>query len=193
MPLAVWQKNDKKAILIILVFSVIVFAAVSVLAKTKLDINPGFDPHVFAKLNAIINSVVTVLLICGLIAVKSKKFFLHKRIMLTAMALSVIFLISYILHHLLAGEAKFGDIDHNNILSESEKAAAGSTRFIYYLILGTHIPLAGIALPIILFTAYRALIGEFDKHKKWVRWTWPLWFYVAVSGVVVYFMISPYY
>jgi putative membrane protein len=193
MPLAVWQKNDKKAILIILVFSVIVFAAVSVLAKTKLDINPGFDPHVFAKLNAIINSVVTVLLICGLVAVKSKKFFLHKRIMLTAMVLSVIFLISYILHHLLAGEARFGDIDHNNILSESEKVAAGSMRYVYYLILGSHIPLAGIALPIILFTAYRALIGEFDKHKKWVRWTWPLWFYVAVTGVVVYFMISPYY
>jgi len=59
--------------------------------------------------------------------------------------------------------------------------------------LGTHIPLAGIALPIILFTAYRALTGDFDKHKKWVRVTWPLWFYVAVTGVVVYLMISPYY
>jgi putative membrane protein len=193
MPLAVWKKNDKKAILTILIFSIIVFAAVSILARTKLDVGPGFDPHVFAKLNAIINSVVSLLLICGLIAVKTGRFFLHKRIMLTSMVLSVIFLVSYILHHLLAGEARFGDIDHNNILSESEKIAAGSSRIIYYFILATHIPLAGIALPIILFTAYRALIGEFDKHKKWVRVTWPLWFYVAVSGVVVYFMISPYY
>ena len=65
--------------------------------------------------------------------------------------------------------------------------------FIYYILLGTHIPLAGIILPFILFTAYRALIGEFGRHKKLVRITWPVWFYVAVTGVVVYLMISPYY
>jgi putative membrane protein len=191
--LAGWKKNDRRAILIIGIFSLVVVILISVLARTKLDVQLGFDPHVFAKLNAIINSIVAVLLISGLIAVKSKRFFLHKRIMLTSMVLSVIFLISYILHHLFAGEARFGDVDHNGTLSESEKAAAGSARYIYYLILGTHIPLAGIALPIILFTAYRALSGDFDKHKKWVRVTWPLWFYVAVTGVVVYFMIKPYY
>jgi putative membrane protein len=193
MLLATWKKNDRKAWILILTFSVIVFAAVSVLGRIKFDLNPGFDPHIFAELNAIINSIVAVLLICGLIAVKNKRFLLHKRIMLTAMVLSIIFLLSYICHHLFADEAKFGDINHDGILSEAEKTAAGSARFIYYFILGTHIPLAGIALPIILFTAYRALIGEFDKHKKLVRITWPLWFYVAVTGVVVYFMIKPYY
>jgi len=166
---------------------------VSALGRIKLDLDPGFDPHIFAKLNAIINSIVAVLLICGLIAVKAKRFFLHKRIMITAMILSIIFLLSYICHHLFAGEARFGDMDHDGILSEAEKTTAGSARIIYYFILGTHIPLAGIALPVILFTAYRALIGEFDKHKKLVRITWPLWFYVAVTGVVVYIMISPYY
>jgi len=193
MLLATWKKNDRRAWILILTFSIIVFAAVSALGRIKLDLDPGFDPHIFAKLNAIINSIVAVLLICGLIAVKAKRFFLHKRIMITAMILSIIFLLSYICHHLFAGEARFGDMDHNGILSEAEKTTAGSARIIYYFILGTHIPLAGIALPVILFTAYRALIGEFDKHKKLVRITWPLWFYVAVTGVVVYIMISPYY
>ena len=86
--------------------------------------------------------------------------------MLTSMVLSVLFLISYICHHLFAGEAKFGDIDHNGVLTDAEKMDVGSSRFVYYFILGTHIPLAGIVLPFILFTAYRALIGEFDKHQK---------------------------
>jgi len=193
MLLATWKKNDRKAWILILTFSVIIFTAVSALGRIQLNLKVGFDPHIFAKLNAIINSIVAALLICGLIAVKSKKFSLHKRIMLTAMVLSIIFLLSYICHHLFAGEAKFGDLDHNGMLSNEEKIAAGSARIIYYFILGTHIPLAGIALPVILFTAYRALIGEFDKHKKLVRITWPLWFYVAVTGVVVYFMIKPYY
>ncbi len=193
MLLAVWKKNDRKAWALILTFSVIIFTAVSALGRIQLHLKAGFDPHIFARLNAIINSIVAVLLVCGLIAVKSKKFSLHKRIMLTAMVLSIIFLLSYICHHLFSGETRFGDLDHNGILSNEEKTAAGSARIIYYFILGTHIPLAGIALPVILFTAYRALIGEFDKHKKLVRITWPLWFYVAVTGVVVYFMIKPYY
>jgi putative membrane protein len=193
MVLATWKKNDKKATVLIILFSVIVFIAVSVLSRFTLKVNLGFNPHLFAKLNAAINSIVAILLICGLIAVKSRKYFLHKRIMLTSMILSILFLISYICHHLFAGEARFGDVNHDGILSAPEKLNAGSARIVYYFILGTHIPLAGIVLPFILFTAYRALVGEFEKHKKLVRITWPLWFYVAVTGVIVYIMISPYY
>ena len=193
MPLATWKKNDRKAFVLIILFSVVVFAAVSALGRITLNVNLGFDVHLFAKANAIINSIVAVLLLSGLIAVKSKRYFLHKRIMLTSMALSILFLISYICHHLFAGEARFGDLNHDGILSEAEKTNAGSQRFLYYVILGTHIPLAGIVLPFILFTAYRALIGEFDKHKRLVRITWPVWFYVAVTGVIVYLMINPYY
>jgi putative membrane protein len=193
MPLATWKKNDKKAAIVIIIFSIVIFAAVTALGKITIHADLGFDIHLFAKANAIINSTVAGLLVCGLIAVKSKRFFLHKRIMLTAMILSILFLVSYICHHLFAGEARFGDLDHNGIVDEAEKAAAGSSRMIYLVILSTHIPLAGIVLPFILFTAYRALIGEFDKHKKLVRITWPVWFYVAVTGVIVYWMISPYY
>ena len=104
----VWKKNDKKAKWLIISFSIIVFVIISVLGRVKLDIDAGFDKHIFAKANAVINSIVTVLLLAGLLAVKSKKYLLHKRIMLTAMALSVLFLISYIFHHLLTDETKFG-------------------------------------------------------------------------------------
>jgi putative membrane protein len=176
---AAWKKNDKKANLLIFTFSIIVFAAVVLLSRIKLDIDPGFDVHLFALANAIINSVVAVLLLVALIAVKNKNYLLHKRIMISAMTLSVLFLISYICHHLFAGETKFG--------------GEGAMKTIYYIILFTHIPLAGIILPFILFSAYRAMTGEFEKHKKLVRITWPVWFYVAVTGVAVYWFISPYY
>ncbi|HMK04495.1 MAG TPA: DUF420 domain-containing protein [Ferruginibacter sp.] len=187
------QKNDKKAKIFIYTVSFVVFTAVLVLSRYKLDVDLGFDVHVFAKTNAIINSMVAVLLLVGLFAIKQKKYLLHKRIMLTAISLSVLFLVSYIAHHLFAGETRFGDINHDDIVSADEKLQVGSLRMVYYFILLTHIPLAGVILPFILFTAYRALIGEYDKHKKLVRVTWPVWFYVAVTGVAVYLMISPYY
>lgn len=187
------RKNDKKARFLIYTVSFVVFAAVVFLSKYKLDIALGFDVHVFAKANAIINSGVAVLLLAGLFAAKQKKFALHKKVMLAAIALSLLFLLSYIAHHLLAGDTRFGDLNHDGILSIDEKTAAGTTRLIYYAILITHIPLAAIILPFILFAAYQALSGDYEKHKKIVRITWPVWFYVAVSGVVVYLMISPYY
>lgn len=187
------KKNDKKASWLIIAFSVIVFSAVVLLSKVKLDVDLGFDVHFFALINALINSWVAVLLILALLAVKKNKYETHKKLMLTAMLLSILFLLSYICHHLLAGDTRFGDLDHDGIVSEAEKTAGGSLRIIYYVILGTHIPLAGIILPFILFTAYRALIGEYPAHKKLARITWPVWFYVAVTGVIVYVLISPYY
>ncbi len=190
---AAWKKNDKKARIIIFSFSAIVFAAVMLLGRVKWNLHPGFDPHIFAKANAIINSTVTCLLIIAFIAVRKKNYILHRNLMLTAIVLSVFFLLSYICHHLLAPETRFGDLNHDGILSEAEKNAAGGKRYLYYTLLGTHIPLAGIVLPFILFTAYRGLTGDYAKHKKLVRITFPLWLYVAVSGVIIYFMIKPFY
>lgn len=188
-----WKKNDKKANIFILAFSTLIFVVVVVLGKVQLNVNTGFDVHLFAKANAVINSIVAVFLVIALIAVKRKNFQLHKNLMLSAIFFSVIFLLSYILHHLLAGETRFGDINHDGLVTETEKAAVGNSRLIYYILLGTHIPLAGIILPFILYSAYRALIGEYAKHKKLVRITWPVWFYVAISGVIIYWKISPYY
>lgn len=189
----VLQKNDKKAWWLIGIVSFVVFAAVVLLSRIKLEVDLGFNVHAFATFNAIVNSMVTVLLVAGLITARRRNLLLHKKIMLTAMVLSVLFLLSYICHHLFAGDTKFGDLDHNGIVTEAEKAQAGGLRTFYYIILITHIPLAGIVLPFILFTAYRALIGEYPKHRKLARITWPIWFYVAFTGVLVYLLISPYY
>ncbi len=186
-------KNDRKAKLFIWTVSIIVFVAVAFLSKFKLTIDLGFNPHLFAKANAVINSAVAFLLVAGLITIKQKRYALHKFIMINAMVLSVLFLLSYIGHHLLAGETRYGDINHDGLVDEAELLQAGGLRTLYYIILITHIPLAAIILPFILFTAYRALTGEYEQHKKLTRFTWPVWFYVAVTGVIVYYMISPYY
>jgi putative membrane protein len=146
-----------------------------------------------ALINAVINSIVSVLLVAGLIAAKSRKLTTHKNIMLTAIGLSVVFLITYILHHLFAGSTLYGDVDKNGLVDAAEKAAAGTLRYVYFFLLGTHILLAGISLPFILFTAYRGLIEENAKHRKIARITWPLWLYVAVTGPIVYWLISRYY
>jgi putative membrane protein len=192
-PKPVLKKDDRQARSLIWSVSIIVFIGIAFLSGVKLNIHINFDPHIFAAFNAVINSIVAMLLILALVSVKSKKYLLHKRIMLVAIILSVLFLISYVCHHLLSGETKFGDLNHDGMVSLDEKNLAGSLRYVYYFILLTHIPLAGIILPFILFTAYRALSGDYEKHKKLARITWPIWFYVAISGVAVYLLISPYY
>ncbi|MBP9741509.1 MAG: DUF420 domain-containing protein [Chitinophagaceae bacterium] len=173
------QKNDKKASWLIGIFSFVVFAVIISLGRIQLQVNLGFDVHIFAAINAVINSIIAVTLVAALIAVKNKKFILHKKLMFAALILSILFLVSYIAHHLLAGETKFGGV--------------GTIKTIYYFVLITHIILAAVILPFILFTAYRGLTAEFTMHKKLARITWPLWFYVAVTGPIVYLMISPYY
>lgn len=187
------KKNDKLANRLIIAVSAIVFLAVTALANVKWSVQLPFSPHIFATINAIINGTVAVMLVLGIIAIKDKKPVLHKNIMLVAIVLSVLFLLSYIAHHLLTDATKYGDVNHDNLISPEEKSAAGFSRTIYYFLLLTHIPLAGIILPFILYTAYRALTGEYAKHKKLAKLTWPVWLYVAISGVVIYLMIAPYY
>jgi putative membrane protein len=173
------QKNDKRANLLIILFSTIVFVAVVFLSKIKLEVELPFDVHVFAQVNAIINSAVSVLLVVALIAVKNGQYKLHKGLMMTAMVLSLLFLVSYICHHLLSDSTTYG--------------GEGTMRYVYYFILISHILLAAIILPFILYTSYRALVAEWPAHRKLAKITWPIWFYVSVTGVVVYYMISPFY
>ena len=186
-------KNDRLANWLIGIFSIVVFIVVVVLGKFKLEVELGFDVHIFATINAFVNASIALVLVAALVAVKKKNYELHKKFMITALVLSILFLLSYIAHHLLAGEAKYGDSNHDGIVDDAEKIAAGAMRMVYLVILITHIILAAIILPFILFTAYRGLTSEFPAHKKLARITWPLWFYVAVTGPIVYFMISPYY
>lgn len=187
------RKNDKQANIIIGLFSVIVFVAVTFLSKFTINVELPFDKHIFAMINALLNTTVAFLLVVALVAVKQKKYQLHKNLMTTALVLSLLFLVTYIAHHLLAGEARFGDANFDGTVSLEEAAVIGNMRAYYLILLTTHIILAALILPFILFTTYRALTGEFMSHKKLAKRTWPLWFYVAVTGPLVYMMIKPYY
>jgi putative membrane protein len=175
------QKNDKLATGIIATLSVVVFLVVVSLGKFKplMDVDFGFDRYIFARIIAGINSFVSLLLIVGLVQIKQKKYEAHKRTMLLALAMSALFLVFYIIHHMANPDAHFGK--------------TGLVKYAYYTILISHIVLAACILPFILFTAYRALTGEFAAHKKIARYTFPLWLYVSVTGVIVYFMIKDYY
>jgi putative membrane protein len=173
------KKNDRSAMMLILTVSITVFMAVVILSRVKLELHLGFDVHIFAAINAVINSIVTLILMAALVAVLNKKYRLHRNLMMSAIVLSILFLVSYIAHHLLTGDTHFG--------------GTGLIRGIYFFILITHIFLAAIILPFILFTAYRGLIAEWPRHKKLAKITWPIWLYVSITGVLVYLMISPYY
>jgi putative membrane protein len=173
------QKNDKKAGTLIWIFSFVIFSAIAAMGAIHLKVDLGFDVHIFARVNAIINTLVSLLLVAALLAVKFRKLVLHKNLMLAAMVLSILFLVSYVCHHLFAGDTKYGGV--------------GSIRYLYFFILITHIFLAAIIMPFVLFTAYRALVAEFPRHKKLARITWPIWLYVSITGVLVYLFISPYY
>lgn len=187
------QKNDKQAKLLIGIFSVVVFVAVTFLSKFTLNVELPFDKHIFALINAVLNSSVCILLVAALVAVKNKNYQLHKNMMLFAMLLSVLFLVSYIAHHLFAGETKFGDTNFDGNVDAVEAAVVGNTKPFYLILLTTHIILAATSLPFILFTAYKGLTGEYADHKRKAKRMWPIWFYVAATGPLVYWMIKPFY
>jgi len=178
-PKASLNTAEPKAKRVIWIFSVVVFLAVVVLNRVQAPAPDGLDVHVFARINAVLNSLVSLLLIAGLFTARAGKWTTHRAVMLAAMTLSVLFLVSYILHHLFAGDTAFG--------------GQGAIKVLYYIILATHILLAAGSLPFILFTAYRGLTGRYPEHRKMARRVWPIWLYVSVSGVVVYMLISPYY
>ncbi len=160
------------------------------LRKLGYDVEPlNFLPPIYAT----INGITAVLLSAAVIAIKNGKRKLHENLMKTAIACSIAFLLMYVAYHMTSISAVYGDINHNSILEESEKLAVGSSRTIYLLILLTHISLSVIIIPLVLITYVRALAQRFDRHKKIAKITFPIWLYVAITGVLVYIMISPYY
>lgn len=173
------KKNDKLANYIIISLSAVVFALVVLMRKVKLNIDFGFDTHIFPAISATLNSIVAILLLLGLYFIKQKNYKAHRQSMMMAVVFSILFLLSYVFYHFTTVETLYG--------------GKGAIKIVYYLLLFTHIVLAGVILPFILFAVYRGLTGEYQKHKKLTKWVWPIWFYVSVTGVIVYFMISPYY
>ncbi|RYY08182.1 MAG: DUF420 domain-containing protein [Sphingobacteriaceae bacterium] len=187
--------QDKLISRLIIGISIFVFVVVVILILKVLPV-PAVLPTFTYKLpliNAYINGTCSILLLLSLYFIKQKNIVMHKRMNITAFVLSSLFLVFYIVFHYLAPETKFGDLNGDHDVSAMEKLAIGNIRYIYYVILISHIILAAIVLPLILFSFNFALRDQILKHKKIVRWTWPIWFYVTVTGVVVYLMISPYY
>jgi putative membrane protein len=149
----------------------------------------GILPH----LNGGINTLTSVILIMGFLFIRSGNIRYHRISMSTAFILGVLFLISYIIYHATSPSTVFGDVDGNGILELEEADSIGAWRTFYLIILGTHILLAILVVPFVLFSFFYALTSRFEKHKKIVRYTLPVWLYVSITGVLVYLMINPYY
>ncbi|AWA29547.1 DUF420 domain-containing protein [Flavobacterium magnum] len=185
------QKYSKWIVLL----SVAIPLVVALLFTVKLrdigfDVQPlNFLPPIYAS----INGVTALLLIFAVRAIKSGNRVQHERLMKIAIGCSVAFLAMYVAYHMTAGDTKFGDTDHNNILDDAEKLAVGPIRYLYYFILLTHITLSIAVIPMVLVSYVRALAQRFDRHRKISKITFPIWLYVAITGVVVYLMIAPYY
>jgi putative membrane protein len=172
---------EKKFSKFIVIVSILIPVVVALLFSVKLkDYGFNVTPLTFLPpIYATINGITAVVLISGVLAIKNGKRKLHERLMTTAIALSVAFLVMYVAYHMTTDSTKFG--------------GEGIIRPIYFFILITHIILSIAVIPLVLLTYVRALANKFDKHKKIAKITFPIWLYVAVTGVVVYLMISPYY
>ena len=161
---------------IITLISILVPLVVASLFSIKLDIKlPVFLPPIYATINAL----TAIILVFAVWAIKNKKQQLHQNLMQTAIVFSVGFLILYILHHATHGDTKFG--------------GQGVVRYVYFFLLISHILLSIVVIPFVLIAFVRAKKGEFKAHKKIAKYAFPLWLYVAVSGVLVFLLIQPYY
>lgn len=175
------QSLEKKFSKFIIAVSIVIPVVVAILFGIKLkDFGINVEPLSFLPpIYATTNGITAIVLVWAVIAVKNGKRKLHERLMTLAIGLSVAFLVMYVAYHMTADSTRF--------------RGEGIVRYVYYFILLTHILLSIAIIPLVLITYVRALAKRFDKHKKIAKITFPLWLYVAVTGVVVYLMISPYY
>lgn len=170
------EAKIKRAKTLIIIASVAIPVVVAVLFGVKI---PGVDLSFLPPIYAGINGLTAFLLVGALIAIKNKNRKLHETFIKTCMVLSLLFLACYVAYHMTSDSTPYG--------------GESVSKYIYYFILISHILLSVIIVPIVLFTYLFAWQGNFERHKKWTRFAWPMWFYVAVTGVIVYRMISPYY
>lgn len=188
--------TDKFIFRFVAVITVVVIALVVLLNRHLIPgpaVAPSFTPYL-PMLNAILNGTCTILLLVSLYFIRQGNIKVHKNLNILTFSLSALFLVSYVLfHYLMRNEIIYGDINGDGVLSPAEKASAGGMRTLYLCILTPHIILAAGVLPLILLSFHRGLQMQVAKHKKLVRWTFPIWLYVTASGVIVYLMIKPYY
>jgi putative membrane protein len=187
--------NEKAIKTTIWITTAVICVAVTVLQQKWLP-RPAETPafvYSLPGLNAILNGTCSALLIASFIAVKRKRFDLHKKLNLTAFALSSLFLISYVTAHYFIPDTRYGDTDHDGIMSVAESAAVSGIKPVYLFVLLTHIFLAVVVLPLVLLSFYYGLTDQRARHRKITRISFPIWLYVTVTGVIVYLMVSPYY
>lgn len=169
-----------------------VVVAILLFSPTKLSVAGGWV-HFLPHLNGVLNSATTVVLLLGFYFIRKKNIPLHRLCMTIAFTLGSIFLVSYVIYHGAAENTLFGDINGNGTLEASELAAVGGLRTFYIILLISHIIMAAVVVPFVLLAFYFALTKRFERHKKIVKFTLPIWLYVSITGVWVYLMISPYY
>ncbi len=144
-------------------------------------------------LHATINSMTVLTLGAAFVAIKNGNIKMHRSFMFASLSLGVLFLVSYVLYHSSVDSVKFGDLNYDGELSEQELVTAGTSRTVYLVILTSHILLSILVVPFVLFAFYYALTNQIERHKKMVKFTYPVWMYVSITGVIVYFLIKPYY
>jgi putative membrane protein len=175
---------------IVIVLSIAIPAIVAVLFNVSVDgVDLGFLPPIYAGLNGL----TALLLVCAVISIKKGKRELPQKIMTVAVACSVLFLAMYVAYHMTAESTIYGDTDHNGKRSIEELTAIGTSYYVYTILLLSHILLSLAVLPLVMMTYLKGWANNIKSHKKWARITFPIWLYVAITGVVVYLMISPYY
>ena len=183
----------KKLNVLVWILTIAVLGLVGMMQTVKIPIPDHFDLSALPGLHAFLNSLAALFLIGAILAIKKSRAVLHQKCIYLAMACSLIFLLSYVCYHFTADPTKYGDLDGNGLLSDLEREQAGYARIFYLVILFTHIALAAISFPFILFSLCLAITNQFDKHKKLTRWVFPIWLYVAITGPLVYFLLRPYY
>ena len=173
------------------VFSAVVLILVFVMRSVKIPVD--WDVSFLPAVNALLNALTAIALLASLYFVKRGAFLRHRNANILALALSVVFLLCYVAYHFTTDEVLFGDSNMDGLLSKAERSAVSGVRPWYLVVLISHITLAGILLPFILLTTVRAIAGKWTLHRKMARYVWPLWFYVALTGPIVYLMLRPYY
>ncbi|MGJ8645036.1 MAG: DUF420 domain-containing protein [Luteolibacter sp.] len=161
--------------------------------ELRIPLPEGVDLTFLPMVYSSINGLVAVVLVAALVAVLNGKISLHKNLMLTAMGLSVVFLLGYVAYHFTNMEILYGDINGDGLLSSEELTEIGSLRSVYLVVLITHIIAAGVSLPLILLAFSAAWSNRFRAHRSLARWVFPIWLYVAVTGPICYLMLRPYY
>lgn len=176
---AIQTAEERRASRVINVLAIVIPIAVAVLLGIRQKVDLGVWTTYLPHLNGIINSATSLLLLLGLYFIRQKNVAAHRATMLVAFTLGSIFLISYVLYHLSNESTPFG--------------GEGWVRPVYYFLLISHIVLSVVVVWFVLRAVYFALSAQYQRHKEVVRWAYPIWLYVSITGVIVYLMIKPYY